>query len=180
MKRFIAILLAAALLTAAGCTGTQTDGEAQDGDGVQIPNPIVEVEDAAAFEELGISFDAPEGAADVVYSIISDEIAQIQFTYGGRAYTYRASCVTDIEDMHGVYETFDDTEQGVEADGADWYASVRIRTVDGGKSGALASWSYDPVNYTLWTADEVDTEAISALAVGLAEGVFPRDAAPDA
>jgi hypothetical protein len=134
-----------------------------------IPNPIVEVSDASAFDELGLPIDAPEGAENVRYSIISGEIAQVNFTLDGADYTYRAA--NSEEDISGVYETFDDVEKSIEADGEDWSASITVKTVKDG-DGALATWRYGSVQFSLYTPDEVSADAMGAVATQLAKNGY--------
>lgn len=183
-KRSLCLLLACGLLACTACQSAPAapaPTDAQDSAG--LPNPLVTVSDPAAFEPLGVRIDAPTGAQNVVYVVIADEIAQVQFTLDGRDYTYRASL--SKEDIAGVYETFDNEAHGVEADGTDWHASVTIRTIDGGKGGALASFAYDSAQYTLFTSSSVTVEAMGDLAVQLAEASCPKNpptqatAAPD-
>ena len=112
--------------------------------------------------------------------MISDQVAQVRFRFQGLEYTFRAAKEVEGEALHGVYKTFDEVELGIEADGVDWYASVRIRTVEEGRDGALATWDYDPVNYSLWTGDNATAEQVGELAVSLAQSVFPQAATQQA
>lgn len=167
MKKTLYILLAL-MLTAmlSGCKPA-TEPEPQ----VGLPNPIVEIEDASDFGKTGVSIDAPEGATDIRYSIISDQLAQVDFTLDGVTYTYRAAITeNEDEDISGVYETFDE-ESAISVDGLDWYAIIVVKTMKDG-NGALASWQYLPAQFTLYTADSVDAETITNLATVLAEKAY--------
>lgn len=144
----------------------------QAGQGTQIANPIVEVADASAFAPLGIRLNAPAGASDVRCSIISGTIAQIDFAYEDRAYTYRAASTN--ADIAGVYETFDEEVLALDAEGADWYANLSIKTIEEGKRGALVQWMYPPVQYTLYCANEVDVDELAELSMSLASEAYPR------
>lgn len=169
MKKAISCLLVLTLPAAfllSGCGAPEQTDDQNDIGIVSVPNPIVEAEDASALAELGLPIDAPGGAANVRYSIIGGEIAQVNFTLDGAEYTYRAA--RSEEDISGVYETFDDIEQGIEADGEDWCASITVKTVkDGG--GALAGWRFDPVQFSLYTPDDISADAMGAVATRLAE-----------
>jgi hypothetical protein len=72
---------------------------------VEIPNPIVEVDGAADFSDLGFIITPYQQADTESYSIIGGKVAQIIFTYNGQTFTYRGAVTTD--DISGVYETFD-------------------------------------------------------------------------
>lgn len=77
---------------------------------VQVVNPFVPVEDAAAFErELGITIDAPESAENVSYTIIDGRIADIDFTESGHKYDLRASM--EDGDFSGLLGVTANTEQ---------------------------------------------------------------------
>lgn len=157
-------LLLAAALPLAGCS-------AQPNGGAQLPNPIVEVENSAAFDKLGLFIDAPEGATDVTYSIIDDRLAQVQFSLNGSSYTYRTAISDDEnEDISGVYEEFEKDENAMSIDGADWWAIIVVKTIKSG--GYLASWQYDKHLYTLYTPDQPEAEAFSGLATQLAQSAY--------
>lgn len=54
-------------------------------------------------EELGITVDAPEGARNIRYRIIDDNIADISFEFSGINYTLRASEKSgDLSDINGT------------------------------------------------------------------------------
>ena len=52
---------------------------------VQATSPVEDVENAAAFAPLGVVIDAPAGADDVTYAIISGETACVSFRMGDHA-----------------------------------------------------------------------------------------------
>ena len=103
MKKLFALALAAlVLLSFAACTDNSSGNEESGEENVQIVNPIEEVDSAAAFGALGLTLDAPSGAKDVRYSIISGKIAQVNFTVDGHEYTLRASNKeTDFSGLYG-------------------------------------------------------------------------------
>ncbi len=158
------LLLFAAALPLAGCS-VQPNG------GAQLPNPIVEVENSAAFDKLGLSIDAPEGATDATYSVIDNRLAQVQFSLNGASYTYRTAVSEDeTEDISGVNEEFEEEENAMNVDGADWWAIIVVKTIKSG--GYLASWQYDKHLFTLYTPDQPGTEAFSELAIQLAQDAY--------
>ncbi len=186
LKKLLALTVSTALFVTMAACGAPTqqptapqepaaDAQPQ----AQLPNPIVAVDGPEAFAAISsdIRLYPPVGGENVTYSIISNQVAQIQFTLDGRAYTYRAAC-TD-EDISGVYQTFDNESHGVEADGPDWYASVSIRTIAGGNNGALARFSFAPVSYTLYTGDSVTVEILGELAISLAQTACPGLSQPE-
>ena len=141
--------------------------------GTALPNPVVEVESAADFEALGVKIDAPEGATDVSYRIIGDKLAEITFTLDGVTYTYRSANTGTEEDISGVYTEFEERSD-IAVDGADWYAIININTNK--DAGALATWQYLPVQFSLYTKDKADTDAFTNLATDLAHAAFQANA----
>jgi len=182
MKKVFAVVVAIVLIFVfAACKqdGMPAGDPAQTGSPVQaeLPNPVVEVDGSADFEPLGFTITAPQGSENASYSIISDSIAQIDFTLDGRAYAYRAAR-TD-EDISGVYETFDETEQSIDLEAEDFLVSVRLRTIGGGENGALATWSLDGVAYSMYSPDVSDFDSISDAALLAAYADLPFAACSD-
>ncbi|MBQ9827143.1 MAG: hypothetical protein IJM62_00510 [Lachnospiraceae bacterium] len=147
MKKLAALLIASAMmLSLAACA------ENKEKENMQIPNPLVKVEDAAAFEKLGIEMDAPEGAEEVVYTIISDEIADITFKTGGKEYTLRAAKTK--EDISGLYGDVTETKQ---LDGAE------LTTIaSGDETYCKIVWG-DDIQYCLTNTDGAGEEAVIAV-----------------
>ncbi|NLI54105.1 MAG: hypothetical protein GX417_07235 [Clostridiales bacterium] len=125
----------------------------------ELPNPVVEVDGAADFADLGFIITPHQQADSASYSIIDNTIAQIIFTLDGDTFTYRAAMTT--QDISGVYETFDPLPQSLNLDGPGFDVSVRVRTIDGGAHGGLADWSYDGVRYSFYTPDKTDYAALT-------------------
>lgn len=167
MKKLISVLVALALIFLfASCKQLAPKEQAS-----QLPNPIVEVKSSEDFTPLGVSITAPEGAESITYSMIADVTAQINFTLDGRAYAYRAAKTTD--DISGVYETFDETQETFDLDATDFTVSVLVRTIGGGASGALATWSLDGVAYSLYSADASTIDSMSDTALLCAYADLP-------
>jgi len=151
-----------------------TDGDAAaDDDSAGIANPIVEVTGTDDFVPLGLTITAPDDAEDARYSIISGTVAQIDFTYAGRTYTYRAA--KTVDDISGVYETFDPETESIELDAGDFVAEIVISYIDGGDGGALARWYYVDTQYTLYTPDASDYDSVTdaVLPIVYADLPFP-------
>ena len=136
----------------------------------QIPNPIVEVDGSADFASLGFIITPYQTADSVRYSIIGGTVAQIIFTLTGETYTYRAAKTT--EDISGVYETFDES-QPFDLEGPDFTLNISVRTINGGANGALATWSYDGINYSFYTPDQTDYEEMTDVLLPILYVDFP-------
>lgn len=149
MKKFMLLVLM--MLTAgmlAGCS--------QEENKVEVPNPMVEVDGSEAFKKVGAQIEVPAGAVDAKFFIIDDEVAEIQFRFHDAEYSYRASSLA--EDISGVHAEMDgDKRLSVATTGRNLVVET---TAEGGR---LAEWEWEPVSYSLYTADEVEDDEISSL-----------------
>jgi hypothetical protein len=119
---------------------------------IELPNPIVAVEGAADFYDLGFIITPHQQADSANYSIIGGKVAQIIFTLDGETFTYRGAVTR--EDISGVYESFDPLPQSLDLEGPGFKVSVVVKIIDGGARGALAEWSYEDVRYSFYTPDK--------------------------
>ena len=175
MKKIFSIAIALALILAFASCKKAVDEQAQAAasptvaaaaepkataePAVELPNPIVEVEGAADFSDLGFIITPHQQADKASYSIIGGTIAQIVFTLDGETFTYRGAVTKD--DISGVYESFDPLPQSLDLEGPGFKVSVLIQTIDGGAKGALAKWSYEDVRYSFYTPDQTDYESLT-------------------
>ena len=126
---------------------------------VEIPNPIVEVEGAADFSDLGFIITPHQQADTASYSIIGGKVAQIIFTLNGQTFTYRGSVTT--EDISGVYETFDPNPESLYLEGPGFKVDLVVKTISGGEKGAVAEWSYEDVRYSFYTPDPTNFDDLT-------------------
>ena len=98
MKRLFLLLLLPLLLLS-GCRQKQ----------VQMPNPVLESSFEEIQEKLGITFGIPKDAENIYYSIISGDLAQMDFIWQEAECTARikASTSTELEDISGFYYEWD-------------------------------------------------------------------------
>lgn len=125
----------------------------------ELPNPIVEVDGAADFSDLGFIITPHQQADTASYSIIGGKVAQIIFTLNGQTYTYRGAITT--EDISGVYETFDPEPQSLDLEGPGFKVSLMVKTINGGENGAVAEWNYEDVRYSFYTPDPTNFDDIT-------------------
>ncbi|MCC8024631.1 MAG: hypothetical protein LIP16_04915 [Clostridium sp.] len=167
----LALVLAAVFL--GGCSRNKlaepaeesAAAEAVTADTAQAPNPMAEVEDPQAFEAIGVHMIAPANGKDIKYFIISGQVAEMQFTLDGTAYSWRAS--DTAEDFAGIFERFKEEVITEEYEDGSHRAQIEIKTTESG--GRLASWAWGSTKYTLYTSGEVTDAAIKATALKLAE-----------
>ncbi len=137
-----------------------------------LPNPFVEVasyeELIAACPDIAIS-DAPEGSSQAKYSYCKSaeavDFAQIDFSFGGDSYQYRAkaSAAEPAADdtLHGYFYDFTNDET-IEQQG---HLSYRLRTAEGESAAStigVATW-YNPAlqcQYSLTTQTSQDAATV--------------------
>lgn len=153
---------------AAPSSGAVSQAEGQESSaaesGAQIPNPMEEVKDILAFEDLGIHMVLPEKAKDAQFFLISQAVADVEFTLDGISYSYRAS--RTAEDFAGIFERFEDSVITEKYGEGEQSTEVTIKTTQSG--GRLASWSWGETDYTLYTSSQMEDEAITQAALELA------------
>ena len=182
MKKILYIIMALALIFAfASCQKAVEDQatpvesatlapEATPEPAVEIPNPIVEVEDSTDFYDLGFIITPHQQADEVSYSIIGGTVAQIIFTLDGQTFTYRGAITT--EEISGVYETFDESRP-FDLEGPDFTLNIGVRTINGGANGALAEWTYEDTRYSFYTPDPSDYDEITDVLLPILYVDFP-------
>ncbi len=125
-----------------------------------IANPLVDVDSPDAFAPLGIAIDAPEGASDVRYTVIGNEMAQVIFTFDGHQYCLRATrSMSDIEAICGYYGQYVPSDRLSRAD----YYLVEGTSVAGWNSGGV---------YYSCTCD--NEESLAAVVEQLLNGLSER------
>ncbi len=187
MKKYIALLLCVLTLSATlfACKLKKDPEpvtppaieEEDDGEGeVGVPNPMKEVDDYKTFQLGGFAIVPPEGSTDIVCYYINDyKLAEVMFKYLGHDFTYRASTVyTDILDVSGVYgiDTSKCLTKNVKGEGYD--VDIKIYTTD--EKGRVSFWSVGPATFTLFTADELTDDEISAITLTIANADIPLTA----
>jgi len=136
MKKTLAVLLTAAIaFLLFGCATVPEESE----DG--IPNPLRESTADEILQTLGITFNLPQEAQDVSYSIIeiaeANPIAQAQFTLNDAGYAYRIQSTDAFTDISGSYYDWTTIEAIDIA-----YCSGELRYIEGG--AGICLW-YDIV-----------------------------------
>lgn len=169
LKICVTLLLGAVLLVA-GCKVAPKTGDG--GADTQIPNPVVTVDDAAAFEEqLGFRLLPPKDAKDCAYSIISGKVAQISFTLDGAPYLLRASKETEGEALHGIYNAFEEEGESLCVDGTNYGVCFDVNRV-AGENGAVWTWNDGDAHFSLWASDETASKAADSASYKAAMGII--------
>lgn len=174
MKKKLLVLLLAILMcvSAAGCGQTAAPAateapatvapiEAPVAGGMNVVSPMNSVAGLqqlqAAQPDIHIN-DAPTGSTNVTYNWITNipPISQIEFTYEGCDYTYRAAaCASEAAalDISGVYQQFPSINT-MEVSKPNAIGGSYLLKYDGASGEGLASW-YLPLakcQYTLYSA----------------------------
>ncbi len=138
----------------------QTAGSEEEGELPMLgASPIEDVEDAEAFQVIGIELAIPQDASDVSYYLVNGQIARACFTWNGNEYTYEAAASED--DFSGVSGTVENSSPIEGADGA------QLEQLSGNIWRAY--WSEGDIRYYLCNFDGAAEENIIELAVLLIE-----------
>lgn len=161
MKKKIFVLILSAVLMVglfAGC------GKAKEETPVGMPNPFVEVSAEELAQVTGLVLTPPEGAEDVRFSYLNSDsdykMAQMDFTYNGKRYTYRAEPTGELEayDMSGLYYSWTDVR-----DVSVLYNEAKLQLSD--KAGSIYWLDIAPgINYSLGSNEPVSAEELTELA----------------
>ena len=131
----------------------------------EIPDPLVEVEGTQAFARVGADIEAPVGAETARYYIISERVAEIQFSQNGVEYCYQAS---QDEEPGGNSQEDAREQESVQAVVGD--VSIPIQTQG---DSHLAVWRWGSMCYRLESDDPVDEGIMKALVEELARETMP-------
>lgn len=169
MKKLIALVLClTVVLSLAACTAkTEAEPETEPAateEPVGMANPMTEVTPEELQLQVGLNVFPIEGATDVkCYTVDGaefDKMAEMDFTYDGKAYCYRAARTGELEtfDMSGLY--FDWKEQSQEEFGI---FTAEYRAAD---AVSVLYWLdiVPGVNYTISSQDGASKEELLAMA----------------
>lgn len=127
-----------------------TNSPSIDNQEVEIANPFVPVSDSSAFaKQLGINIDAPDGATSVAYTIVDNEMANIDFDYTGHSYTLRASEQSgDFSGLNGIAASIEQIDSETDA------VLTSIKSSD--EIYRKIEWTDGKVRYVLINTDGAD------------------------
>lgn len=161
MKKKIFVLILSAVLMVglfAGC------GKAKEEAPIGMPNPFVEVSAEELAQVTGLVLTPPAGAEDIRFSYLNSDsvykMAQMDFTYNGKRYTYRAEPTGELEayDMSGLYYNWTDVR-----DVSVLYNEAKLQLSD--KAGSIYWLDIVPgINYSLGSNEPVSAEELTELA----------------
>lgn len=126
---------------------------------VMVGSPIEDVSGVQDFEKLGFTIDAPEGAENISYCILDGEIAQVNFSLDGQAYTYRAA------KLDGDFSGVNGETVGSVSLNAEYNAVLDCLSPDTWR----AHWNRSGIRFYLTNFDGADEEAVTAVVKSLLE-----------
>lgn len=127
---------------------------------IVVSNPMQEVSGPEALAEIGVSMEVPENVELGQCFIISQVVAEVNFTLNDASYTYRGSATA--EDFAGIFEEFEEEVVSIAAtDEMAVDGELTIKTTKSG--GKLAAWSKNGANYTLYTPASAGEEELVSL-----------------
>ena len=160
MKKIVAIMTACVMaLMCAGCGAAKTEATEET---VALPNPMVEVTADELMDKLGLSFNVPDGAEDVKYFVINNEMAEMRFTYNTVNCCARIKPTVEFEDISGMYYKWN-----VEETGKVSYNEAQIKRYNGNDITVDACLWFDAAPGLMYsvTADGKDLDGFDIQAV---------------
>ena len=169
---FVMVVLCAAMIFTAAFGQAEKDGEKP---AVGLANPWVETDPDGLMQTLGLQFEVPEGAEDVVYRMNeSAKLAEMQFTLNGVPLTARIKPAgTEIEDISGMYYDWEYEEMAKGPYARRWFQEKMMAAHDGEDTVEVYLW-FDMVpglTYSL-SAKAPDLDGFDIIAV--AEAVYHK------
>lgn len=131
----------------------------------EVPDPAVEVEGTWAFAGVGADIEVPVGAENARYFIISDKIAEIQFTHNGIPYSYRASQLEEnLTEIQG---------EAQEVEGLQAVIDSHVIPVREAGGRFLAVWKWGGTYYSLTAEEQVDSGIMRSMVEELGRETMP-------
>lgn len=130
----------------------------------KAPEAKTEVEGPEFFAEVGADIEAPAGAENARYFLVSKRIAEILFTRNEVQYSYRASQLE--EDLTGIRDA--QALEGVQATVG--RLAIPIQAI---QDGYLAVWKWGGISYSLTADSQAGGEIVKSLVEELARETMP-------
>lgn len=138
MKHTLSVIIA--LLLCVSCLFGCKAPASQEGPQSGLANPMVESNPEEILEKLGVEFLVPEGAEEVKYFIISNQMAEMQFRLNGSDCSARIQPEAEYTDISGMYYDWTNTENC----SIGWCEGKLMSSSEGDKPVSCCLW-YDHV-----------------------------------
>lgn len=162
------------MMTLASCSGkNKTADKAPEKQTVGLPNPIHESSAEEIAERLSLKFAVPDGANDVHYSIIAENLAQMDFIWNEAECTARIKRDAESKDISGFYYNWsNETPCNV----GENTATVKWQITEIGEVVGICIWQNMASNltYSVSMKKNADSEKLAALA----NAVYVEEVAP--
>lgn len=132
-----------------------------------LANPVVESDAETILNTLGLSFGEVADAENVRYSIINNELAQMEYTKDGTEFCVRMSAANEFTDISGMCYTWEITED-CDINGR---AGKTMRVKDGDKTIDVCEW-YDVAPGIMYSVSAVAPDLDGFDITAVAEQLF--------
>ncbi len=163
MKKTL-ILISIFMMTLASCSGkNKTADKAPAKQTVGLPNPIHESSAEEIAEQLSLKFAVPDGANDVHYSIIAENLAQMDFIWNEAECTARIKRDAESEDISGFYYNWSNETPCTVGENA---GIAKWQITEVGEVVGICLWQNKASNltYSVSMKKNADSEKLIALA----------------
>lgn len=152
------------MMTLASCSGkNKTADKAPAKQTVGLPNPIHESSAEEIAEQLSLKFAVPDGANDVHYSIIAENLAQMDFIWNEAECTARIKRDAESEDISGFYYNWSNETPCTVGENA---GIAKWQITEVGEVVGICLWQNKASNltYSVSMKKNADSEKLIALA----------------
>ena len=136
----VLLIVVTAVSLFAGCGKSDksvSNATSEDNNMVGLANPWREINPEDMSKEIGFTLVVPEGATDVVCSIMDSEgLGQLSFKLDNQEYTARIKSVSSFEDISGMYYDWTN-EEDIKIN---WCEGKEYRYIGENEQAALCMW----------------------------------------
>ncbi len=162
MKKTL-ILISIFIMILVSCSGKKSAVNATANKTIGLPNPVQESTAEDIAKELNVKFAVPDGAKNIRYSIVSGNLAQMDFILNEAECTARIQRVSESEDISGFYYNWSNETPCTVGENA---GIAKWQITEVGEVVGICLWQNKASNltYSVSMKKNADSEKLIALA----------------
>ena len=162
MKKTL-ILISIFMIMIVSCSGKKSAVNAAANKTVGMPNPVQESTAEEITERLNVKFSVPDGAKNILYSVIAGNLAQMDFIWNEAECTARIKPDAESEDISGFYYNWSNETPCTVGENA---GIAKWQITEVGEVVGICLWQNKASNltYSVSMKKNADSEKLIALA----------------
>ena len=162
MKKIL-ILISIFMIMLVSCSGKKSAVNAAANKTVGLPNPVQESTAEEITERLNVKFSVPDGAKNILYSVIAGNLAQMDFIWNEAECTARIKRDAESEDISGFYYNWSNETPCTVGENA---GIAKWQITEVGEVVGICLWQKKASNltYSVSMKKNADSEKLIALA----------------